>query len=48
MAPVRAEKKESTFSKFKIWFVLKKSHFKGIFDLKTVNFVYKPISDGLF
>ena len=25
-----------------------KSHFKGIFELKTVYFAYKPISDGLF
>ena len=37
MAPVRAEKKtNSTFSKFKIWILRKKSHFKGIFELKTV------------
>ena len=28
--------------------VLEKSDFKGIFELKTVYFAYKPISDSLF
>ena len=44
MAPVRAEKK-STFSK-KLDFA-KKTSFKSIVELKTVDVANKPISDGL-
>ena len=47
MAPVRAEKKNRLFQNSKLDF-LKNSLFKGIFELKTVYFAYKPISDGLF
>ena len=46
MAPVRAEKKID-FSNSKIGFS-EKIAFKNIFDLKTIYFAYKPISDGLF
>ena len=42
MAPARAEKID--LSKFKIRIFLR----KGIFELKTVYFADKPISDGLF
>ena len=47
MAPVRAEKKIDFFKIQNLDFA-KKSHFKGIFDLKAVYFAYKPISDSLF
>ena len=41
MAPVRAEKKIDFFKIQKLDFA-KRSHFKGIFDLKTVYIAYKP------
>ena len=47
MAPVRAEKKNDFFLIQNLDF-LKKSNFKRYFDLKTVYFAYKPISDSLF
>ena len=46
MACVRAEK--IGFFKIQNLNFLKKSDFKGIFELKTVYFAYKPISDSLF
>ena len=48
MAPVRAEKRKFDFSKIQNLDFLNKSHFKGILDLKSVYFVYIPISDSLF
>ena len=47
MAPVRAEKRFDFFKIQNLDFA-KKSHFKGIFDLKTVYVAHKPISDSLF
>ncbi len=47
MAPVRAEEKIDFFKIQNLDF-LKKSHLKGIFDLKTVYFAYKHISNSLF
>ena len=47
MACVRAEKKFGFFKIQNLNF-LKKSDFKGTFELKTVYFASKPMSDGLF
>ena len=48
MAPVRAEKQKSTFSKFNNWILQKHRISKVFFDIKTEHFAYKPISDSLF
>ena len=47
MAPVRAEKKNRLFQNLKFGF-LEKIHVNSLFELKTVDFAYKPISDSLF
>ena len=46
VALVRAEK--NLLFKIQDLDFSKTSHFKCIFELKTVYFAYKPISDGLF
>ena len=46
MACVRAEKID--FFKIQNLDFIKKSHFERFFDLKTVEFAYKPILDSLF
>ena len=41
------QKKKIAFFKIQNLDFLKKSHFKGILELKTVYFAYKPILDSL-